>query len=191
MKKLLTLVFLIFIMAFIAACSSTVNSNKQTPDKKPIATNSQATTGNSTESSDKKDKEFEVKFDNIKDICNSNYNISSISKNSITVGDLTDVPKIYSGAKAYGYFESSEFKQDKGFSDLTFSSEIKNPSNCTISLSVRTGSGESNWSEWTDADVADGEVTISCNGDRFQFRYMIVVGKDEQAPIIKLNSIKG
>lgn len=178
--RILSIVLMISILVSLTGCDST--NSKET---------SKAANKNSvTSKSQAENNEFDINITQLK-VDSTAYNTKFIDDYTFTVGDLSDIPKIYEGSKAYTYFVSNTISSQKYFQKLIFNIDKKNIDGSTVSLDVRVCSEDNNWTEFKKVEDM-GEVNFPTRYNKFQYRFTVVVGKNSKiAPIIKVISIKG
>lgn len=117
-------------------------------------------------------------------------NIQFLSNDSFTIGESTDVPKVYDNFKKYGMVTSDVIKSKRSFQSVVL--DLKNSKNPTDTLIVeaRASKDGNTWTEWLEPSKNTNEVQFYDELNYVQYRITLLTNTPKQQPIIHGVSLK-
>lgn len=116
------------------------------------------------------------------------HNMQILNDGSLTVGNSTEVPRIFEGAKKYGIFTSDVIKTKEAFKSAFVNlDKIQQSPEDIVNVDIRGSVDESIWSQWI--EVKDEETNFFASYNYLQIRISVATYSDTK-PILKKVSIK-
>ncbi|MDQ7094266.1 hypothetical protein REC12_11765 [Desulfosporosinus sp. PR] len=123
--------------------------------------------------------------ENIPPITNkTSANINILADNSFELGQSTEVPGIYEGAKKYGIITSDIIKTSIPFKGVSFSVDKVISSNDILMLEASASNDQNKWTEFLEADD-NNRVNFNGSFNFIRYRVTMISGSGE----MKVNKI--